>query len=101
MMKMIEQLAKYHPLLPDTAVVLILLLAACLAYLLATRVLLVAVRSLAKRTVRTWDDALINNRVGQKLAQLVPVFIIYVGVDLLPRIDEELEVFVLNVTVLI
>jgi miniconductance mechanosensitive channel len=98
MMTMIEQLAKYHPLLPDIAVVSIMLLAAGLAYMLATRVLLVAARSVAKRTVGTWDDALINNRVGQRLAQLVPVFIVYVGVDLLPRVDEELEIFVMNVT---
>jgi miniconductance mechanosensitive channel len=98
MMKMIEQLAKYHPLLPDIAVISILLLAAGLAYFLATRVLLVALRSVAKRTAGTWDDALINNRVGQRLAQLVPVFIVYVGVDLLPRIDEEVEIFILNVT---
>ncbi len=70
MMKMIEQLAKYHPLLPDIVVVSILLLAAYLAYFVASRFLRVAVRSLAKRTVHAWGDALVNNRVGQKLAQL-------------------------------
>jgi len=32
------------------------------------------------------------------LAQLVPVLIVYVGVDKLPRIDEGVEIFVLNVT---
>lgn len=95
---MIEQLAQYHPALPDIAVVSILLLAAWLAYLFASRFLLIAVRSVAKRTAHTWDDALIDNRVGAKLAQLVPVFIIYVGVGLLPRINETVEALVLNVT---
>ena len=95
---MIDQLAQYHPLLPDIAVVCILLLAAWLAYFLTSRFLLAAVRSLAKRTAHTWDDALINNRVGAKLAQLVPAFIIYTGVDLLPGIDAEVEAFVLNLT---
>ncbi|MDH3992922.1 MAG: mechanosensitive ion channel family protein, partial [Gammaproteobacteria bacterium] len=97
-MKMIEQLGRYHPLLPDIAVVGILLLAALLAYLLTTRLLLAAVRSLAKRTAHTWDDALINNRVGAKLAQLVPAFIIFTGVDLLPMVNAQVEAFVLNLT---
>jgi miniconductance mechanosensitive channel len=96
--KMIEQLAKYHPLLPDIAIVLILLMAAGLAYLFTTRVVLAAARLLSKRTARTWVDALIKNHVGHRLAQLVPVFIIFVGVELLPRIGEEVEVFVLNLT---
>ena len=97
-MNMIEQLAQYHPALPDIVVILILLLAAWLAYWISSRFLLAAVRSLAKRTTHTWDDALINNRVGAKLAQLVPVFIIYTGVDLLPSIDASIEELVLNIT---
>ncbi len=97
-MKMIEQLAKYHPLLPDIVVVSILLLAAYLAYFVASRFLRVAVRSLAKRTVHAWGDALVNNRVGQKLAQLLPVAIILVGLDFLPSINEWLEYHVLNLT---
>jgi len=97
-MNMIEQLGRYHPLLPDIAVVCILLLAALLAYLLTSRLLLAAVRSVAKRTAHTWDDALINNRVGAKLAQLVPAFIIFTGVDLLPMVNAKVEAFVLNLT---
>ncbi|MCZ6830890.1 MAG: mechanosensitive ion channel [Gammaproteobacteria bacterium] len=95
---MIEQLAQYHPALPDIAVILILLLAAWLAYWFTSRFLLVAVRSLAKRSAQTWDDALINNGVGAKLAQLVPVFIIYTGVDLLPSVEHWVEALILNVT---
>jgi miniconductance mechanosensitive channel len=95
---MIEDLAQYHPALPDVAVIVILLLAAWIAYWLTSRFLLVAVRALAKRTAHTWDDALIENRVGAKLAQLVPVFIIYTGVDLLPSIDLSLEALILNLT---
>jgi miniconductance mechanosensitive channel len=97
-MKMIEQLAKYHPILPDITILLILVMAAGLAYFFATRVLLVAVRLLSKRTAGTWDDALINNHVGARLAQLVPVFIIFIGVELLPRVGEKVETFVLNLT---
>lgn len=95
---MITQLEQYHPALPDIAVVLILLLAAWLAYFVASRFLLVALRSMAKHTTHTWDDALINNGVGRKLAQLFPVFVIYMGVDFLPSINETVEAFVMNVT---
>ena len=49
-MKMIEQLAQYHPALPDIAFVIILLLLAYLAYFLASRLLVVVVRSLGKRS---------------------------------------------------
>ena len=95
---MIERLAQYHPLLPDLAVILILLFGAWAAYIFTSRILLVALRTVAKRTSQTWDDALIENRVGAKLAQLVPVFIIYVGVDLLPSINKTAETLVMNVT---
>ena len=94
---MIERLAQYHPLLPDLAVILILLFGAWAAYIFTSRILLVALRTVAKRTSQTWDDALIENRVGAKLAQLVPVFIIYVGVDLLPSINKTAETLVMNV----
>jgi len=97
-MTMIEQLAQYHPALPDIAVLAILLFAAGLAYWLTSRFLVAAARSLARRTTHTWDDAMIKNRVLAKLAQLVPVFIIYMGVDLLPSIDLTLEALLMNVT---
>jgi miniconductance mechanosensitive channel len=93
-----ELLARYHPALPDIAAALLLLLVAWLAYFVATRFLLVVVRSLAKRSTQTWDDALINNRVGEKLAQLVPAFVIYSGVGLLPHINETVSAVVTNVT---
>lgn len=95
---MIEQLAAYHPALPEFASGAILLLIAWLAYLFASRILLVALRSLAKRTAHTWDDALIDNRVGEKLAQLVPAFVIYAGVGLLPSVNEVVVAVVSNVT---
>ena len=84
--------------LPGYAAVLALLLAAWLSYFLASRVLLVALRSLAKHSVQTWDDALINNRVGQRLTQLLPAFVVYSGIELLPNISAEVEAFVRNLT---
>jgi len=95
---MLERLAQYHPALPDLVSVLLLLLVAWLAYLFASRILLSVVHAVAQRTTQTWDDALVANRVGAKLAQLAPVFVIYLGVDLLPGIDKVTRAVVLNVT---
>lgn len=97
-MSAIEGLAVYHPLLPDLSIILIILLAAWLTYLFASRVLLAAVHAITERTAQTWDDALVKNQVGKKLAQLAPVFIIYMGVDLLPGIHKSAETVLLNVT---
>lgn len=95
---MIEKLTQYDFVLPDFATIIILLLAAWLAYFFASRVLLGVMRSVAKRTAHTWDDALIDNRVGAKLSQLVPAFVIFAGIDFLPNIDEKVEIFIRNVT---
>lgn len=95
---MAEYLESLHIDLPNYAAVLALLVAAWLAYFLASRVLLVAVRALASRTAQTWDDALIKNKVGHRLTQLLPAFVIYEGIDLLPNIGTEVEDVVHNLT---
>ncbi len=88
---MLETLHNYHPALPDVVMVTGLLLAALLAYWFGNRVLVSLARSFAKRTAHTWDDALIEQKVVSRLAQLLPVFIIYIGVDLLPQIQSTAE----------
>lgn len=95
---MAEYLESFHIDLPNYAGVLALLLAAWLAYFLTSRILLVALRSLAKRSAQTWDDALLKNRVGHRLTQLLPAFVIYEGIDLLPNIGAQVEEFVHNLT---
>jgi miniconductance mechanosensitive channel len=92
------QLADYHPLLPDLVAVAGMILIALLGYWIADRFLVTAVRAFARRTAHTWDDALIDHRVAKRLAQLVPAFIIYMCIDLFPRINTELEQVILNVT---
>ncbi len=95
---MMERLADYHHLLPDIAVIAAVLLAALLGYWVADRFLVAALRRFAQRTSHTWDDALIDHHVASRLAQLVPAFIIYLGIDILPRVNAGLEQVVLNVT---
>jgi miniconductance mechanosensitive channel len=93
-----ERLAGYHHLLPDLVVIGGLIAVALLAYWIADRVLVSALRAFARRTTHTWDDALIDHHVAGRLAQLVPAFIIYLGIDILPRVDADLEKVLLNVT---
>ncbi|TGD75830.1 mechanosensitive ion channel family protein [Mangrovimicrobium sediminis] len=95
---MLQELANIHRLLPDLVLLGALLLVALFTYWLARTVLVRTARRLAKRSVATWDDALVQHKVVGRLAQMVPAFIIYVGIDLLPRIDADLERVVLNVT---
>jgi miniconductance mechanosensitive channel len=97
-MNMITRLGQYHPALPDITVVLILLLAAVIGYIVAHRLLDVALRAVAKYSTYTWSDALIKNGVGKRLAQLLPAFTIHIGVNFLPSIDAGLEAFVMNLT---
>ncbi len=93
-----EQLAQVHPLLPELVMVVGLLLVAAMGYWLSNRFLVAAVRTFARRTAHTWDDALIEYQVFARLAQLVPAYLIYVGIDLLPGLGESLRNQVLNLT---
>ncbi len=95
---MLEQLSSYHPALPAIASLLALLVAALLVYWVGKRVLVRSAHAVAARTEHTWDDAFINHRVVSRLAQLLPVFIIYAGVDLLPHIEDSVEAILLKVT---
>lgn len=95
---MFEQLSKYHPMLPDIATVAALLTAALLGFWLARAVLVRAAHVVARKTTHTWDDALIEHRVFSRLAQLVPGFIIYTGIDLAAGIESTLEDFILKLT---
>jgi miniconductance mechanosensitive channel len=95
---MLEPLAKYHPSLPDLTAVFILLGIAWLGYAISSRLLSAVLHRVAERTSATWDDALIKNGMARKLAQLVPVFIIYEGVGKLTNLNEKLLAVVMNVT---
>ena len=85
---MFERLAEYHPLLPAAAGLLILVAAAVVAELIAKRLLLRAVRAVVARTPVTWDDMLVEHKVFNRLAHLVPAVLIYTGVPLVPELSE-------------
>jgi miniconductance mechanosensitive channel len=73
-----------------------LLLGALAAYWFGKVILVRSVHRVARLTRHTWDDALIEHRVPSRLAQLLPVFIIYAAVDLLPGFEGPLEELLLK-----
>jgi miniconductance mechanosensitive channel len=94
---MLEQLATIHPVLPAIAGGLALLVVAVLADLVAKRLLLVLVRAVVGRTALKWDDALVDHKVFDRLAQIVPAIVIYAGIGLVPDIADSVEQVVRNV----
>ncbi len=93
-----EQLADYHPLLPDLVTLGTMVLVALLAYWVTDRFLVTALRTISRRTAHTWDDAFIDFHVASRLAQLVPALVIYLGIDLFPLDNAGLQDIILNVT---
>jgi miniconductance mechanosensitive channel len=94
---MIEQLSAIHPLLPAIAGGLALVLAAAIANFVASRLVLVAVRTFIERTQHKWDDALVDHNVFGRLAQIVPAIVIYYGIGYVPDVSESVEAVVRNV----
>jgi miniconductance mechanosensitive channel len=95
---MLEQLELVHPALPDLAVLLLLLAASLAVYWFAKAILVRYAHRAAGYTEYTWDDALIAHGVPGRLAQLLPVTIIYYGVDLIPRFEGPVEALLLKAT---
>jgi len=85
---MFEQLGSIHPLLPPVVGVLALLAGAAIINLIAKRLLVGTVRTFAKRSRFTWDDALATHKVFDRLVQVVPALIVFIGVQFIPGLPE-------------
>ena len=85
---MFEQLGTMHVLLPTGLGLLALLVAAVIIDLIVKRILIRAVRALAKRSSTGWDDALVAHNVFGRLVQVVPALIVFVGVPFVPDFPE-------------
>lgn len=68
-----------------------LLTAAAIANWLTRRVVVPGIEGLILRTASKWDDALHEHEVFQRLTPIVPAFILWYGVPLLPEVSEALE----------
>jgi miniconductance mechanosensitive channel len=94
----LEKLAAIHPLLPPIVGLTLLAAGAVLAYALATRLLVSMARAFAERSPQKWDDALVDQRVFSRLAQVLPALIIYVGVGFVPDVPPAVGTLVRNVS---
>lgn len=68
-----------------------LLLAALAAYWLGKRLLSRLARLYVARTGHAWGDALVRHKAVSRLSQLLPACIVYVGLDLLPQLEDSAE----------
>jgi miniconductance mechanosensitive channel len=94
---MVEKLSSIHAYLPAVAGVLALLTVAIVIDLIAKRLLVAVVRSFAKRSSVTWDDALVSHNVFGRLAQVLPALIVYVAIPLIPDLAEGAVQLIRNV----
>lgn len=94
---MFEKLSSIHVLLPPVAGVFALLVVAIMVNLIAKRLLVALIRSFAKRSSVTWDDALVSHNVFGRLAQVLPALIVYVGIPFIPGLSEGVALLVRNI----
>lgn len=94
---MIEALENISPWLPATAGMAVLLLLAAVANWVIRRGLIRFMHVVASRSSVQWDDALGRNRVFHRITQVIPVLVIFWGVDLVAGLTE-LPDFVVTVT---
>ncbi len=76
-----------HPLLETVAGLAALLLVAWIANIVARRYLLRLVERLTAKSPIDWDDAVARHGVFRRLASLIPLAIIYYGIDLVPNVS--------------
>ena len=94
---MLEQLESIHPLLPPIVGILVLLAGAIVVDLIAKRVLVSTVKTIAERSSSAWDDALVTHNVFGRLAQVVPALIVFVGVPFVSGLSEGVVQLIRNV----
>lgn len=88
----IEELRKIlfdiHPLLVPVSGFAILALLAWLADVIARRRLVALAHGIARRSSTAWDDIVIQHGVIRRAARLLPAIVIYIGIPLIPGINE-------------
>jgi miniconductance mechanosensitive channel len=91
-------LQSIHPwLLPATAVAA-LILTAIAANLLVKQQLIHLVRRLAAASKNRWDDALLDNKVFNYLAQVAPAVVVYFGIAAIPDLALGIVAVTRNIT---
>lgn len=90
---MVETLLRWlnnFPLVAQALEALVLLLAAGVLYFVIRRFLVTTARRTAARSTTVWDDAMVTHGVFARLAQIPPALLVYLGVGLIPNLNETL-----------
>lgn len=95
---MIEQLESLQAPLPALIGAAALLVVALLVFFVVKATLLFAVHTIARRSLASWDDALVHQNVFGRLAQVVPALIVQNGIGLIPGWSPTAISIVSNVT---
>ncbi|MEO1116924.1 MAG: mechanosensitive ion channel domain-containing protein [Pseudomonadota bacterium] len=94
----LEPLAAWHPTLPSLVMLAALLLIAIAAHFIARSIFVRIARALSRRTTTVWDDALIDRGVIGRIVQLLPAMIVYIGLDFVPGLSDDLATLLRNIT---
>ncbi|MEM6810774.1 MAG: mechanosensitive ion channel domain-containing protein [Pseudomonadota bacterium] len=94
----LEPLAAWHPTLPSFVVLAALLLIAVAAHFIARTIFVRIARALSRRTHTVWDDALIDRGVIGRVVQLLPAMIVYIGLDFVPGLGDDIATLLRNLT---
>jgi miniconductance mechanosensitive channel len=76
------------PVIATLIGIALLLIVALIADLIAKRQLIRLLRGLARRTQSTWDDALIDQQVFSRFAQIVPAVVVNFGAKWIPGLPD-------------
>ena len=74
-----------------------LLLAAWLSWFVCSRIVVQLLARMARASPSRWDDALVEHRVPQRLARIIPALVLLSGMDYLEGIPDFARVVVRNV----
>ncbi|HET6629190.1 MAG TPA: mechanosensitive ion channel domain-containing protein [Woeseiaceae bacterium] len=83
-----QVLERIHPALPIAAGLILLLVLAFVAHFAARFILQRVVRAFARRSDATWDDALAEEKVFARIAQVVPALIVYTGIGFVAGVPD-------------
>jgi miniconductance mechanosensitive channel len=62
-------------------IILVIIAVSILANFITKKIILEIVKKIVKRTKSSWDDIFLNKKVFDKISQLIPILIIYYGID--------------------
>jgi len=86
-----------HPVVAQVAGLGLLLLLSLLVHLLLRRVIVRSIDRFVQQSSVSWDNALGEARVFDRLAQLLPAIVFWYGVQLLPQLNDNVATLVQRV----